>query len=125
MNPKFLQIINSSRPVLVDFYAEWCIPCKEVHPVLKKVKQEMGQVKIVKVDVDKNPYIASHYKINSLPTLMIFKKGKPYGLVRVSTVQKNLKQFLRISFPEVNLNPQLFFILSSPVLATSSASRFQ
>jgi thioredoxin 1 len=77
MNPRFLHIINSSRPVLVDFYAEWCIPCREVYPVLKKVKQEMGQVKIVKVDVDKNPYLASYYKITSLPTLIIFKDGNP------------------------------------------------
>lgn len=76
MNPRFLQIINSSKPVLVDFYADWCIPCKQMPSVLKKVKEELGQVKIVKVDVDKNPFIASRYKINSIPTLMIFKDGK-------------------------------------------------
>lgn len=77
MNPRFLQIINSSKPVLVDFYADWCIPCKQIPPVLKKVKEELGQVKIVKVDVDKNPFIASRYKVNNIPTLMIFKDGKP------------------------------------------------
>lgn len=77
MNPRFLQIINSSKPVLVDFYADWCVPCKQMPPVLKKVKEELGQVKIVKVDVDKNPFIASRYKINNIPTLMIFKEGKP------------------------------------------------
>jgi thioredoxin 1 len=99
MNPKFLQIINSSRPVLVDFYAEWCIPCKEVHPVLKKVKQEMGQVKIVKVDVDKNPYIASHYKINSLPTLMIFKKGKPLWTGKGVHSAEELKTVLKNQLP--------------------------
>ncbi len=77
MNPRFLQIINSSKPVLVDFYADWCIPCKQMPPVLKKVKEELGHVKVIKVDVDKNPFIASRYKINTIPTLMIFKEGKP------------------------------------------------
>lgn len=77
MNPRFLQIINSSKPVLVDFYADWCIPCKELPPVLKKLKEEFGQVKIIKVDVDKNPFIATHYKINTIPTLIFFKNGKP------------------------------------------------
>jgi|SRR5690554_3670998 len=76
MNPRFLNIINSSKAVLVDFYAEWCIPCKDVTTVLKAVKKEMSQVKIVKVDVDKNPFIASHFKINRLPTLIFFKNGK-------------------------------------------------
>ncbi len=77
MNPRFLHIINSSKPVLVDFYADWCIPCKEVPSVLKKVKEELSGVKIVKVDVDKNPFIASHFKINRIPTLIFFKEGKP------------------------------------------------
>lgn len=76
MNPRFLNIINTSNAVLVDFYAEWCIPCKDVTPVLKEVKKEMSHVKIVKVDVDKNPFIATHYKINCLPTLIFFRKGK-------------------------------------------------
>lgn len=76
MNPRFLNIINSSNAVLVDFYAEWCVPCKDVTPVLKEVKKDMSHVKIVKVDVDKNPFIATHYKINRLPTLIFFKKGK-------------------------------------------------
>ncbi len=76
MNCRFLNIINSPKPVLVDFYAEWCIPCKELPPVLKQVKNEINQVKIVKVDVDRNPLIATHFKINRLPTLMFFKDGK-------------------------------------------------
>ncbi len=76
MNHRILNIINSQRPVLVDFYAEWCIPCKEVAPVLKAVKKEMSQLKILKVDVDKNPFIASHFNIYRLPTLIFFKNGK-------------------------------------------------
>ena len=76
MNPRFLNIINSSKAVLVDFYAEWCIPCKDVTPVLKAVKKAISQVKIVKVDVDRNPIIASHFKIHRLPTLIFFKNGE-------------------------------------------------
>lgn len=77
MSNRFQHIINSSKPVLVDFYADWCVPCKEIPPVLKKVKQEMKGVRIVKVNVDENPLIASRYKVNRLPTLMVFKNGKP------------------------------------------------
>ncbi len=76
MNSRFLNIINSSKLVLVDFYADWCIPCKDVPPVLKQVKKEINQMKILKVNVDKNPFIASRFKINRLPTLMFFKDGK-------------------------------------------------
>ncbi len=77
MNQRFLHIINSSNPVLVDFYADWCGPCKEVPPVLKKVKEELKGVRIVKVNVDKNPFIASHYKVHRIPTLIVFMKGEP------------------------------------------------
>lgn len=76
MNPRFLHIINSPKTVLVDFYADWCIPCRQISPVLKKIKKEMGQVKIVKVDVDKNPHIATYFKVTSIPTLMIFRNGE-------------------------------------------------
>ena len=76
MNQRFLHIINSTKPVLVDFYTDWCGPCKEVPAILKEVKQDFkGHVRIVKVNVDRNPYIASRYKISSVPTLMVFKKG--------------------------------------------------
>ncbi len=75
---KFKHIINSSRPVLVDFYADWCGPCKQVPPILKQVKEELReQVRIIKVDVDRNPQIATKYQIRSIPTLMIFKHGEP------------------------------------------------
>lgn len=77
MIAKFKNIINSSRPVLVDFYADWCGPCKQMAPILKQVKEEFReQVKIIKVDVDKNTNIASKYQIRSIPTLMIFKDGE-------------------------------------------------
>ena len=74
---KFKHIINSSRPVLVDFYAEWCQPCKQMPMVLKKVKEELrDQVRIIKVDVDKNPHIATQYQIRSIPTVILFKNGE-------------------------------------------------
>jgi thioredoxin 1 len=77
MIAKFNQVINSSRPVLVDFYADWCGPCKQMPPILKQVKEELReQVRIIKVDVDKNPNIATKYRIRSIPTLMIFKDGE-------------------------------------------------
>lgn len=77
MNQRFLHIIKSRKPVLVDFYADWCGPCKEIPPVLKKVKQELKDVRIIKVNVDRNPFIASRYKVNRLPTLIVFKEGEP------------------------------------------------
>lgn len=74
---KFKHIINSSRPVLVDFYAEWCQPCKQMPSILKKVKEELrDQVRIIKVDVDRNPNIATQYQIKSIPTVMLFKNGE-------------------------------------------------
>ncbi len=73
----FGSIIQSETPVLIDFHAEWCGPCKTVAPILKSLKEEMGDsVKLIKIDVDKNTEIASKYQIRGVPTLMIFKKGK-------------------------------------------------
>jgi len=74
---KFKNIINSNRPVLVDFYAEWCVPCKQIPPILKEVKEEFRQqLRIIKVDVDRNPNIATKYRIKSVPTMMLFKNGE-------------------------------------------------
>ncbi len=74
---RFSELINDSKPVLVDFYADWCQPCKMVTPILKQVKQDLGdQVKIIKINVDKNQAISSKYGIRSIPTLMLFKDGE-------------------------------------------------
>jgi thioredoxin 1 len=72
----FQALINSEKPVLIDFYADWCGPCKAFAPVLKEIKKEVGdQVKVVKINVDNNPAISQQLEIRSIPTLMIFKKG--------------------------------------------------
>ena len=78
MNERFLNIINSDKPVLVDFFADWCEPCKQMAPILKDVKSELKEnVRILKVNVDKNPVIATKYQIRSIPTVIIFKNGEP------------------------------------------------
>lgn len=74
---RFNSIISCNRPVLVDFYADWCGPCKQMPAILKQVKSELNEsIKIIKVDVDRNPNIASKYQIKSIPTLMLFKDGE-------------------------------------------------
>ncbi len=76
MRQKFNKIIKSERPVLVDFYADWCQPCKEIPPILKEVKSTFKEsIRIIKVNVDNNPFIASHYQVKSIPTLILFKRG--------------------------------------------------
>lgn len=77
MNSKFTTIINSERPVLIDFFATWCGPCQALGPILKQVKDSLGErVSIVKIDVDKNQELAANYQVRGVPTMMLFQNGK-------------------------------------------------
>ncbi len=74
---KFNELINGEDPVLVDFHAEWCGPCKTMAPILQEVKSDLGgKVRIVKIDIDKNPKAAHKFQVQSVPTLILFKGGK-------------------------------------------------
>lgn len=73
----FSAIINQEKPVLVDFFAEWCGPCKMMSPILKQVKDSLGEaVSIIKIDVDKNQSLAAKYQVRGVPTFIVFKSGK-------------------------------------------------
>ena len=95
---KFNNVINSEKPVLVDFFAEWCGPCKTMAPILKDVKTQLQEkATIIKVDIDKNPEVASLYQIRSVPTLIMFKNGQPVwkqsGVVPTQELIKIFNQF--------------------------------
>ena len=95
----FKDIINGDKPVLVDFFATWCGPCKAMAPTIDAIASELnGEVRVLKVDVDKNQAVAAHYRVQAVPTLIIFKKGEAVwrnsgAMDKVSLLQQ-IKSFM-------------------------------
>ena len=95
---KFNELIQSAKPVLVDFYAEWCGPCQRMKPALLDVAERLGdEVKIILVDIDKEQKLSERFRIQSVPTLMIFKNGKQLwrqsGAISTNALIKLLKEY--------------------------------
>jgi len=94
----FSEMIQGDKPVLVDFFAEWCGPCKIMKPVLKELKTKLGDsTTILQIDVDKSPQTASAFQIQGVPTLILFKKGKAVwrqsGVVPANQLEKVIQKF--------------------------------
>jgi thioredoxin 1 len=99
MKGKFESLISESRPVIVDFHAVWCSPCKMQSPILIEVAGEFGdKIKVIKIDVDQNNEIAGRYNIQSVPTLIVFKNGilvwRQSGVVSKSQLKSVLEQHI-------------------------------
>jgi thioredoxin 1 len=94
----FSELIQSDKPVLVDFYADWCGPCQMMKPILDELKTEVGnKARIIKIDVDKNPSISAAYHVQGVPTLALFRRGelkwKQAGVVQASELKRVIDRY--------------------------------
>ncbi len=99
MAEQFNEIIKGGQLVLVDFFATWCVPCKRMHPVLEQLKEQLGDnIRILKLDIDKNQAIASAYRVQSVPTLMLFRNGemvwRQSGAMGINELGGMVRQYL-------------------------------
>lgn len=95
---KFEDIIKSEKPVLIDFFATWCGPCKMMHPVLEELHEKVGdKARVIKIDIDKNQELAAIYNVRSVPTLMIFLNGelkwRTSGVQPIQTLEQELEKY--------------------------------
>lgn len=95
----FTEIINNETPVLVDFYADWCAPCRMMPPILKELKHRMGdELNIIKIDTEKNPDVAIRYQVRGIPNLILFKEGhvlwQQAGVVQAAQLESVIRQKL-------------------------------
>ena len=92
------EVINSNKPVLIDFWAEWCGPCKEIAPILDEIADEMkDKIKVVKINIDENPNIPNKYGVQSIPTMIIFKKGTPISTKIGAAIRSEVKTWIETS----------------------------
>jgi thioredoxin 1 len=94
----FDEILKSEKPILVDFWAEWCNPCRVMNPVIERIKEKRNDIEVVKINVDENQELARKYQIRSIPTLVVFKEGVPIwrnsGVLNEDMINHSLKQIL-------------------------------
>ena len=110
----FKDVISSDQLVLVDFFATWCQPCKMMHPILEQVKEVLGdRIRIIKVDVDKYGVTASQYGIQSVPTLMLFRRGevlwRTSGVMQKSELLATIDPFLTLIFHILECTSHILF----------------